>query len=152
MKLPDLGNHEVCMTLAELADRTALLPRQLRYVLDHGLLPVGKIERRGRGSPRTFTEFEAFGIACAALMLEAGLRQSVVRDCVGLLCRYAGETRRVTDVPLFKAFQPHKLARLEVGDGVNVRLHGSGPLSHQRFDTGWQQIATGAQLAGDYEP
>jgi hypothetical protein len=141
------------MTLAELANRTALSLRQLRYVLDHGLVPAGRIESRGRGAARTFTDFEAFGIACAAVMLQAGLRQAIVRDCIALLCRIQDEKqRKATDVPLFRAFQATKAAKLEVGDGVNVRLSGAGTLAPQDFDTGWRQVATGAELGDGYNP
>jgi len=141
------------MTLAELASRTALSPRQLRYVLDHGLLPAGRIESRGRGAARSFTNFEAFGIACAALMLQAGLRQAVVRDCLALLCRYRKQGRKeAKDVPLYFAFRANSAARLEVGDGVNVRLSGAGQSSREKFDTGWRQIATGAELGDGYDP
>jgi hypothetical protein len=141
------------MTLADLANRTMLPLRQLRYALDHGLLRGGQRASRGRGSPRSLTEFEAFVIACAAQLLQAGLRQGVVRDCVALLGRYADKkARRVSDVPLYQAFQSGTPARLEVGDGANVRLFGSGPLPREKFDTGWRQIATGARIAGAYEP
>jgi hypothetical protein len=149
----DGHNRGAAMTLAELANRAALPPRQLRYVLDHGLLPAGRIESRGRGAARTFTDFEAFGIACAAVMLHAGLRQAIVRDCIALLCRFQdGRPRKTADIPLFRAFQATKAAKLEVGDGVNVRLSGTGTLAQQHFDTGWRQVATGVELVDGYEP
>ena len=141
------------MTLAELENCTSLSLRQLRYVLDHGLLPVGRVKHSGRGAARTFTDFEAFGIACAATMLQAGLRQSVVRDTIALLSQYQDKTRRnVDNVPLYQAYQANQTAKLEIGDGVNVRLSGTGTLPVQKFDTYWRQITTGAQLGNDYDP
>lgn len=74
-----------------------------------------------------------------------------MRDCVGLLSRYADKNaRRVGDIPLYQAFQAGTRARLEVGDAANVRL--SGSLPRQKFDTGWRQIAPGARIEGAYEP
>lgn len=141
------------MTLADLADRTMVPLRQLRYTLDHGLLPGAQSASRGRGSYRSFTEFEAFGIACSALMLVAGLRQGVVRDCLTLLSRYPTKrARRITEVPLYQAFHASDGAYLEVGDGVNIRLSGSSPFPRLQFDTGWRQIATGARVTDAYEP
>jgi hypothetical protein len=141
------------MTLADLAKRTSLSTRQLRYVLDHALLPAGRIESRGRGAVRVFTDFEAFAIACAAVMLQAGLRQVVVRDCIALLCRYEDNgLREINKVPLYRAFEPKRTATLEVGDGVNVRVLVSGSLPDHKFDTTWRQIATGAVLGDGYSP
>jgi hypothetical protein len=97
-------------------------------------------------------EMEAYGIACAAMMLQAGLRQSVVRDCLALLYRYADQKKTVTLIPLVRASRASQSARLEVGDGVNVRLLSTGTSPEHNQDTGWQQITTGAKLGTAYEP
>src|SRR5690349_15868614 len=125
--------------LAEIAERSGMGRRKLRYVLDHALLPGGKLASQGRGAARGFTPFEAFGIATAALMLEAGLKRALVRDCLARLCRTSD--RRAVDAPLYRAFAADRAALLEVGDGQQVRLSGTGRLPGTTFDTGWQPLA-----------
>lgn len=139
------------MDIAAIVQRTGIPTRRLRYVLDHGVLPVGKQVSKGRGAVRSFTDFEAFGLTCAALMLEAGLRRSLVRGCMDLLCGRYGRGTPVHQIPFYQAFQSRGAVSLEIGDGVNVRLHepvGQGPL----LDTGWRQAETGAALQDGYEP
>jgi hypothetical protein len=143
------------MTLAELANRTSLSLRQLRYVLDQGLLPAGRVDSSGRGVARYLTEHEAFAIATAAVMMQAGLRQNVIRECVALLCRYETPQNRrkhMNDVPLYQAYLARETSRLEIGDGVNMRLTGINNPQEKALDTGWRQIATGAKLDDQYEP
>src|SRR3954451_4631062 len=136
--------------LAEIAGRSGIAARKLRYVLDHALLPGGQLASRGRGAVRSFTPFEAFGLATAALMLEAGLKRALVRDCLAVLCRAPG--RDGGDVPLYRAFAADRSARLEVGDWEFVRLSGSGRSPGKSFDTGWLPLAEGAVPAGAYTP
>ena len=65
-------------TLSTLSERTGIPVPRFRYVVDQGVLPVQFRQEsgsHGRGTPRTFTPLEAFAIACAALMIEAGLRR-----------------------------------------------------------------------------
>jgi hypothetical protein len=136
--------------LTEIAGRSGIAARKLRYVLDHALLPGGQLASRGRGSVRSFTPFEAFGLATAALMLEAGLKRSLVRDCLAVLCRASG--RNVGDVPLYRAFVADRSARLEVGDWEFVRVVGSGRSPRKSFDTGWLSLADGVAPATTFTP
>ena len=58
--------------LARIAATSGLSPRKLRYTLDNDLLPGRVGASRGRGVPRSFTPYEAFGLVLATQMLEAG--------------------------------------------------------------------------------
>ena len=136
--------------LAEIAGFHGLAPRKLRYVLDHGLLPGGEVASRGRGAARRFTGFEAFGLATAALMLEAGLRRALVRDCLAALCPIdAGDVRRM---PLYRAYEARGAARLEVGDWAYARLVIAGVGPRPAIDTGWLPLAGATPAAEAYSP
>src|SRR5579871_3142606 len=113
------------INVAEINRRTGIPPRQLRYVIDHEIYKVAQNSSQGRGTPRTFNRFEAFGIACAALLLHGGLRQSVVRDCMKLLSKQSSAFSALgSDFSslLQQAFTSSGAARLDIGDGVNVRV------------------------------
>ena len=147
-----MGNFEESSTLdlTLIADRSGIAVRKLRYVLDHGLLPGGKTASRGRGAARSFTPFEAFAIATAALMLEAGLKRALVRDCLAALVGAPGA--KIGDVPMYRAFAADGTARLEVGDWEHVRLLGTGRLPGSTFDTGWLPLAGRPVPARSYAP
>jgi hypothetical protein len=68
------------MDLQEIARRCDLPIRLIRYVLDHRVLPGQPYEQQKneRGQPRVVTAFEAFGIAIAAHLLNAGIRRANV--------------------------------------------------------------------------
>src|SRR5262245_13118637 len=78
--LPDGASMEGTVDLQTIAARTGLPPRRLRYVLDHRLLPGMRVRRdaQAQGQPRYFTDFEGFGVALAAQLLEGGLRREAV--------------------------------------------------------------------------
>jgi hypothetical protein len=118
-------------------------------VLDHGLLPGGKIASRGRGSARRFTAFEAFGIALATLMLEAGLRRALVRECMSAVSPAVG--RDLDRNPLYRAFTSRGAARLDVGDWLYVRMVVDGSPLKPPLDTAWLPLA-GSGPAGSYTP
>src|SRR4051812_18707739 len=110
------------MDLVTLARRTRIDPRRLRYAIYHTLVPgVGRVDV-GRGSVRWFTEFEAFGIALAAMLHDAGMKRSLVADCVRALTALPGRERQAHDVPLYRAFTSRGPAHLLVGDRTYVRL------------------------------
>ena len=108
--------------------------------------------RPGRGIARVYTPFEAFGIACAAAMIGAGLRRRTVMNCFDLICSPTKPgSRNLNDIPLYQAFEKREVALLEVGDQVNVRIYGSEDFRKRKLDYGWRQIETGAELK-NYEP
>ena len=92
------------MDMAELAARTGLPARKLRYVFDHRVLPGLHGTSAGHGVPRTFTDYEGFGIALAARLLDAGLTRRVVATVLDVACRPTGSTLAPADVPLYRAY------------------------------------------------
>ena len=93
-------------SLAEIELATGIPCEELRYVIDQKILPGGRrpgdMNRsgsRGRGTARTYTPFEAFGIACAALLLAAGLRRASVQRIMKILSKNTGERRNLDSVP-----------------------------------------------------
>ena len=144
---------ERLLNLKDIHASTGIAMQRLRYVLDQGLLPGANAPswRRGRGSPRVFTAFEAFGIACAALLLKAGLRRRAVKECISITCAFQKGRRDLSKVPLYRAFEERSAAYLEVGDGDFVRLVGSEDHLRHRLLFGWVSISTGTSAEG-YEP
>ena len=145
-------------TLQQIAEAAGLPPERVRYVIDQRILPgdrtEGKMARRrpGRGVARAYTPFAAFGISCAAAMISAGLRRRTVIRCFEMLCSSTKPgSRNVNDIPLYQAFAKRDVAVLEVGDHINVRIHGSDDYRKRKLDFGWRQIETGAELTS-YEP
>jgi hypothetical protein len=136
--------------LAEIAESSHLSIRKIRYVLDNGLLPGGKVASRGRGAARRFTGFEAFGIATATLMLEAGLRRALVRDCMTALCRAVG--RDVHLIPLYRAYEARGEACLKVGDWLYMRLLVEGSRPTPSLDTGWLPLTGTEPASPSYAP
>ena len=137
------------MTIYEIGVRTGMSPRQLRYVLEHDVFAGGKAASEGRGNERSFTEFEAFGIACAALMFLGGLRRATVKRSIAVICPPGRDMRKN---PLFRALSATDETILEIGDNVNVRMYNASSRRSENFDTGWCQITTGAELKVDYQP
>jgi len=140
------------MDLQTIARRTQLPVRKIRYVLDHRLLPglrvAGQPDAVGRA--RHVTDLEGFSIACAAVLLEAGVRKQAVEQLIDGLAAYpvreiAGRRRPVTAIEA--AFlSPTAQAEALLGDGTNYRFRVG------KTDTGWIQPKTFARLAADYQP
>lgn len=124
--------------MAELASRTGVPVRKLRYVFDHRLLPGLAGPSSGHGVPRTFTDFEGFGIALAAHLLDSGLTRKLV---AGALDAAARALSHIREYPLLRAFQA-RAGTIEIGDGRYIRVQvskcrGVGPA----LDTGWLSLA-----------
>lgn len=143
------------MEVLEIAEATGLPLRRLRYVLEHRVLPGAERASQGHRVTRHFTGFEGFGIALAALLLEAGLRRAAVARCIRTLVTAPVPARFPKgQCPLLHVYGLTSPARLEIGDGVNLRLSAATPAATSRKlpDTGWLQIATGAEVGGAYNP
>jgi len=137
------------LDLTDIASRVGIDTQQLRYVLDQKLLPGAQslAGSAGRGRARRFTAFEAFAIACAAFLLQAGLGRRRVSDCLNVISDYEDrEDRSISRVPLFQAFQRGEVAFLEVGDGRCVRLVGSQDDRGRVLESGWRELRSGAKL------
>jgi len=118
--------------------------------LDHRLLPGARVKTDAErvGHPRSFTDLEGFGIACAATLLVCGVKRDAVIEFMKILCGYDLEKsqkprRRMT--ALESAFHSQREAVAIIGDGVNVRFQ-----IDQR-DTDWFQPGTLALLK-DFQP
>jgi hypothetical protein len=140
--------------LARIAETSGLPPRKLRYVLDHGLLPGGRVVSRGRGAARSLEPLSAFAVVIAAVMLEAGLKRALVRDCMAGICQPSG--RDPSSMPLARALYARGPARLEVGDWRYVRLVAQRipgrRVASADTDTGWLPLAGHAPPAPGFTP
>lgn len=140
------------MDLNELASRTGLPVRKLRYVFDHRVVPGLAGCFSGHGVPRTFTEFEGFGVALAARLLDAGLTRKVVLAGLTAACRPGRSTDTRTDVPLLRAYTV-AAGRLEIGDGRYLRVCAPGrPGLGRALDTGWLPLVPSAPISGECVP
>jgi len=145
-------------SLTDIEAVTGIAYEKLRYVIDQKLLPGDRRMRelsfsgsQGRGTARTYTPFSAFGVACAALLLEAGLKRVTTEKILDCVCRCGPGPVTFDSVPLYQAFQKRDLAILEIGDHVNIRLHGTAHVARKELETGWIQVETRAHLE-KYEP
>lgn len=138
------------MDMAELADSTAIPVRKLRYVFDHRVLPGLATETSGQGIPRTFTAFEAFGIALAARLLDAGLSRRLVAAGLAVACRRLRTGK--AHAPLHHAYLASS-GQLEIGDGRYLRLSVPGRRGiAEALDTGWLALGKGHTAPDGYTP
>jgi hypothetical protein len=129
------------MELQELAERTGIPLRTLRYVVDSRLLPGLEFEiaEREAGRPRRLAKDVAFGVACAGVLLYGGVRRATTHFFMAsvLDLRHELKTGMVWSgheiISNFLEIGQTGQARL--GDGVNVRLQFATTLGN--FDTHW---------------
>jgi len=122
--------------LQEIAARCTLPIRLIRYVLDHKVLPGTPYVQKPneRGKPREVNELEAFAIAIAAYLLDAGVRRTNVARSMRNLMELKGKLQRgLGDEPLATIKAMKTSSRLRIGaDGrvIAISLGGvelSGP-------------------------
>lgn len=126
------------MDLAELAHRSKLDRRKLRYVLDHKLIPDLHIEIKDEehGRPRHFAPDVGFGIVCAARLQQAGLYHENIRGFLKALLELKFDTKDPQpafayvlkrDLPAYADWGDYEFARLRVDDwNSGWRRAGSG--------------------------
>ena len=138
------------MNIQNIAMKTGLSVRKLRYTLDHRLLPGARVKTDVErvGHPRSFTDLEGFGVACATSLLVCGVKRDAVIDFMVSICQYTweqakGKRRILTFVEA--AFLGQREAIAILGDGLNVRFQ------VDERHTDWLQPVTFAQLK-DYRP
>ena len=140
------------MDLMDIARRTGIEPRRLRYAVYRALIPgVRQVDVR-RGSVRRFTGFEAFGVALAATLLDAGLRREVVADCIRTLSVGPGRGATVSRVPLYRSFAGGGGAEVIIGDGRQFRVRAAASPGWSAMDTGWLDADGKHVASGGYEP
>ncbi len=135
------------MHIRELAARSGIEQRTLRYIVDHGTIPsVGKDNGR-RGGPRVLSERNAIAVAVAALLLHAGLKRRFVEGFVrGLLSKRSTDANSPppgVEWLVGRVGGAAAVLSLEIGDRRYVRnLSGSGADS-----MGWRDLLTGSTVA-----
>jgi hypothetical protein len=140
------------MDLQTIAELTRLPIRKIRYVLDHRLLPGLRVEGQPDlvGRARILTDLEGFAVACAAILLESGVRkEAVIEFMAGLsgfpMGRIPAGKRSIHAIQ--KAFERTVTpAEALLADGMNLRFK----FGHE--DTGWVQPRTYAPLSHGYQP
>jgi hypothetical protein len=137
------------LDLAELSQRTGIDRRQLRYVLDHGLIPDLDIKIVGDevGRPRHFHEDVGFAIVCVTTLLDLGLPHRTIRRFLGQMIKI-----RLTEdsLPaLARILTTHCPAFADLGDGKRVRLRVEGD---SLFLSGWMPVARAQQAGKEYSP
>ena len=151
------------MELQDIAEQTGLRLRMLRYVIDHSLisgLPVNTNDE-ALGRPRQFNIEDALVIACAATLLDGGVKREAVVQCVTSLRRLAWEGNPIPEVPpknilhrlkntdrsvLSSIFKDGGSAFVMLGDGINIQVRMNAE------NTGWRQPETLARLGDEYQP
>lgn len=119
------------LTFRALQERTGVSRRNLRYVLDHALIPKGMfraIDRpaSGRGVARELSPFSGFVVTLAALMLDSGLRGPLVQRAMKALMEWAVSTISWTVGPAIGAFLLYTWAPgliVEIADGASIRVN-----------------------------
>jgi DNA-binding transcriptional MerR regulator len=90
------------LTIADIAEKAELSPRQIRYVIDHELVQGIEPADTKRGRAREFTKFEGFVIALAGKLCDAGINQRRIKQIMEAL-HGAEQTRK--DGSLWKAWR-----------------------------------------------
>lgn len=140
------------MDLQTISSRTGIPSRTLRYVVDHKMVPTLRVKTRDNevGRPRVFADDYGVAIACAALLLQAGVRRETAENCIRILAAVNTKPESPSkgiSIATVMERRP-KSAIVEFGDGVTCRL--IFPLDD--FDSGWLSISPPARLAKDYKP
>jgi hypothetical protein len=134
------------LDLQTLIERTGLPPRTLRYVLDHDVVPNLRISLavHEAGRPRIFGDDFGVAVACAAILLEAGLKRRAVQQ---LLTQMAGANWPDGKLILPGILMGRNAVLVEFGDGANLRF---------RFEedktTHWFPAKSRTKLPKDYFP
>ncbi|HEY2787272.1 MAG TPA: MerR family transcriptional regulator [Fimbriiglobus sp.] len=68
------------MQVGRLADRLDVPYRDIRYLLEQGILPKGIAEKPGRGEHRDFTPAQAFWIGLVLKLKQCGIRAPAAKE------------------------------------------------------------------------
>ena len=139
------------MDVETIARKTRLSPRTLRYAIYHGVAAgIDKIGE-GKGVVRSYTPFEAFGIAVAAKLLESGLKRDFAQQCLSALVRGRPHSN-INQLPLARALNMRSgEVYVDVADRKYIRLRGGS--GHSTINTGWMAATTtGNPPAANPEP
>jgi hypothetical protein len=75
------------MEAQEIAERIRVPVRTVRYVLEHKMVPDirGKVVKGRAGRPRSFSAFESFCVALAAVLYQEGCQRLIVANTLAAL-------------------------------------------------------------------
>ncbi len=134
------------MDIRELAARSGIEQRTLRYLLDHDTIPgVGKDNGR-RGGPRVLSERNAVAVAVAALLLHAGLKRRFVEGFVRGLLNCSNDTNTPplgVEWLIRQVGSATAVMLLEIGDRRFLRILGDT----EAPSMGWRDLLTGSTVA-----
>lgn len=137
------------MDIKTLSELIEIPVRQVRYVIDHGLVPerYWMAEEHPIGHVRTFNNISAIFIACAAFLLQAGHKRDGVRALMEAISRPIRRTRNPLRLPMIgEAMTAHGRAKVQFADGRYVRwIFGD-------FTEEWFDSATPPQSTTDMVP
>lgn len=107
------------LTIADLAERTAIRTRKLRYVVDHQLVPGFELVKAGTGNARHMSEVQAFALVIAANLLEYGYTRTAVRTLMEAL----GGTKNSRKIISLPQIYANAVPTLIIGnlDGVQIK-------------------------------
>jgi hypothetical protein len=163
--VPKLGEDTVKPGLQlQAIGRFGRLPvRQLRYLVDHQVLPGirGRQDKHQPGQPKFFSQAESFLIACAGALLVAGMKRDVLAKLFARLAQIPWPIPGFRPKPPPPAMAPmppclldalagyaDQPSTLALGDGDHVRFI----VTEAKIDTGWFFLRTLARLMKDYHP
>lgn len=137
------------MDIRTLSERTGIATRQIRYVLDHELVPERTWfpDEHRVGRSRTFDETTAIFIACAAFLLDAGYKRDAVRNLMASVGVVRATGRNPLNLPvLANVLTGNGVARVQFGDGKYVRWIQGRTVGE------WIQPGPPAEAIGDTAP
>ncbi len=139
------------MDLQTIASRTGVPVRTLRYVMDHKIVPNvrARLLTNEVGRPRVFADDFGVGIACAALLLEAGVRRETVTNCIKIMAELNTRLHSLDrGISVATVIEKRLNASVQFGDGKTGRLF----LTDEEIDSGWITIEPVAKLGPSYQP
>jgi hypothetical protein len=151
------------MEIQEIARRSGLAPRKVRYVLDQKLLPRfrGRKLRDLPGQPRAYSPIEGYFIAVAALLYEAGIKRQTIQGLLQCLddatCPVTSFFREKPSTSQHDRGEPDSIfwaifywadkpSYLAIGDGHAVQI------TLGRLISAWFDPRTCIPLVSDFQP
>lgn len=151
------------MDVQTIAERARLPARRIRYTVDQRILPGLRVrlQKHRPGQPRTFTVFEGYSVALAALVLVGGVQRQTVTMVMERLMtmpwsagspetstptakqRAAAHARSWLEALYYWGCEPTALL---IADAANLRVQVGA------IDTGWTEPRSMARLNPDYRP
>ncbi|MBI1313085.1 MerR family transcriptional regulator [bacterium] len=142
---------DFAIKLSELCRRLDVKQRDVRYVLQHGMVPDGVAEDPGQGNHRTFNAEQAFWLAIVIKLKAAGLKPRQAAEIADWSRRLKGLTRNLNwdwnFSPFDGALHTQQKWVIEVGDGSCVRILTDANPSRRGLqdETGWVSLSSRMQ-------